>query len=368
MGVTTKDGYYELAVIGDTASNILYTDFATHTRVFLCNRPDCTHQDETCTSFVEGGCSLFLMKDKLGMIRYGTTDLNAPDAERMTRVYAMNYDGSQRTELFAMDPALNVFGGMVTDEESLYFMAIVLDAEHPDKESPELVKVDLATGKYTSLQQYSYPPHIGGIVGKGVILEDVYDKNGEMIFQYSTLTLPDCTEHIFFESPMQCTIQDNQVYQLDIEEKVIRVISPETGEITIWPLEMDISSEDYVVGGSHEVPLPGYTSFNVSSSATGKESKYLIELETGKTIPVDLTYTWYDGREKPIFILSVVDENTLLVINRCEMTQMNYLSEGRIISHDMLRSYYAFMSFDDYLNSVPNYVPIEDMLGELFIK
>lgn len=366
LGVSTEDGYYELAVIGDTASNILYTDFTTHTRVFLCNRPDCTHQDETCTSFVEGSCSLFSMKDKLGMIRYGSTDVTAPDADRRTRVYSLNYDGSQRTELFAMDPALTIFGGTVTDEENLYFMAIVLDAEHPDKQSPELVKVDLSTGKYTSLQQYAYPPHIGGIVENCLILEDAYEENGKTIFRYSTLTIPDCIENSFFESPIQCTIQDNQVYQLDIAKKSIQVISPKTSEIKTWPLEMDISPEDYVMGGSHEVPLPGYTSFCVFSQDTGKESQYLIELATGRTIPVQLTYTWYDGNEKPIYVLAVPNPDTLLVINRCELTKMNYLSEGSIISHDMLRSYYAFLPFEDYLNSIANYTPIEDMLGDLF--
>lgn len=368
IGVSTSNGYYELTTIGDTASNILYTDFATHSRIFLCNRPDCKHQDESCTSFVEGWGSLFLMNDKLCMIHYGNTDITAPDAERMTRVYSMNYDGSQRTELFAMDPSLTVFGGMVTDEENLYFMGIILDTKDPDKQTPALIKVDFSTGAYTALQEYSYPPYIGGVMENCLILEDAYEKNGEFIFQYSTLSIPDCTQTVFFESPIQCTVQDNQVYQLDVAQRVIHVISPKTGEATSWPLDMDVSETDYIQGGSHEVQLPGYTSFSASSPDSDTDKKYLIELATGKTAPVRLTYTWYDGREKPIYILAVPNEDTLLVINRCELTQMNYLSEGSMITHDMLRSYYAFLPFDDYLNSVPNYTPVDDMLGELFLK
>ena len=41
---STNDGYYELLLSADgTANNILYTDFATKQRIYLCNAPNCTH-------------------------------------------------------------------------------------------------------------------------------------------------------------------------------------------------------------------------------------------------------------------------------------------------------------------------------------
>ena len=39
-------------------SNLMYTDYASHTRVYLCNTPGCAHNNENCTSYIKYSAGL----------------------------------------------------------------------------------------------------------------------------------------------------------------------------------------------------------------------------------------------------------------------------------------------------------------------
>ena len=43
---STETGLYEIVPSGTKGSNIIYTDFDSKTRTYLCNRPECLHKDE----------------------------------------------------------------------------------------------------------------------------------------------------------------------------------------------------------------------------------------------------------------------------------------------------------------------------------
>ena len=63
-GVSSGDGYYEVAY---TASgyNLKYTDYASKQRIYLCNRPECTHSDETCASWFENNAQTLWIGNSL---------------------------------------------------------------------------------------------------------------------------------------------------------------------------------------------------------------------------------------------------------------------------------------------------------------
>lgn len=56
-GDGTEEGFYHVAyrdVEGTVYSNIYYYDYKTKKEIFLCDRPECTHMDKNCPSYVEG--------------------------------------------------------------------------------------------------------------------------------------------------------------------------------------------------------------------------------------------------------------------------------------------------------------------------
>ena len=101
----TNAGYYELLLSADgTANNILYTDFATTQRIYLCNMPNCTHDNDRCTSwctYTAGGSYLFTSLDgqKLYYVQRGTEDGAASDGASTGKIFVMNADGSEKKVL-----------------------------------------------------------------------------------------------------------------------------------------------------------------------------------------------------------------------------------------------------------------------------
>lgn len=82
--------------------NILYYDYSTKKEIYLCDKPQCSHEDKTCTSYLETtGTTLFLNGNHL----YLLTTENAvfmgenPETLSPSALYYMDLDGKNRKKL-----------------------------------------------------------------------------------------------------------------------------------------------------------------------------------------------------------------------------------------------------------------------------
>lgn len=46
-------GFYEVFTNDDTSKNIMYTDYATQSQIYLCSAPSCAHDNESCTTWIK---------------------------------------------------------------------------------------------------------------------------------------------------------------------------------------------------------------------------------------------------------------------------------------------------------------------------
>ena len=51
-GVGNDDGYYQIRQDEEGVSRLTYIDAASGKEVYLCQKPECRHEDERCTAFV----------------------------------------------------------------------------------------------------------------------------------------------------------------------------------------------------------------------------------------------------------------------------------------------------------------------------
>lgn len=53
-GGSGSDGFYYVSssVRDDGSANLMYLDYATMERIYLCNQPNCNHDTEACTSYL----------------------------------------------------------------------------------------------------------------------------------------------------------------------------------------------------------------------------------------------------------------------------------------------------------------------------
>lgn len=360
-GVTTEKGYYQLELTGTNVQNILYTDFETGTRVFLCNRPECTHRDETCTSVLKGGGYLFPLNGKIGIFQRGGTSPKLPDNERKCRVYQMNADGSERKELCSLAPNITPFSGIATDGNFLYFIAVVIPETDKGSEAYELVRVSLQDGAMTTLKTFdSNLPYLSGAFDDKLILEYSTEKDGGYVYQCSVYSLATNEETFFYENAMQGFVRENKVYVIDPKGKTVQEVSAD-GTTREWSINISIPENAYIDNGGGEFVPAGYMAFTVF--VDGEGARYLLNTQTGELTQSTLSYEWYDGSKRPIYVLTAMKDR-LLVVNKSELVNMQYLEEnGELSVRESIRNGCAFISTEDYLSGTPNYTPVSDVMN-----
>ena len=136
-GAKTSHGYYEIITWPESMmpedhgytwyGNVVYTDYATCQKVFLCNTPGCPHNTQDCTSFVSYSSEARLFTDysekHLYLISLGvhTDDIRPADLASITE---MNMDGSGRRTVCSLTSE-EVFSGNtveIASDEYLYAM------------------------------------------------------------------------------------------------------------------------------------------------------------------------------------------------------------------------------------------------------
>lgn len=366
QGLSTGQGYYELANTGEGCYNILYTDFSTKNRVFLCNRPECTHRDETCTSYLSRGGFLFPLEGKIGLFLFGTTLIDAPDEERRSRVYSMNYDGSSRKELFAMDPSVTVFSGMATDGRFFYFIATILGDDWADQ-SMELVRMDLQNGKVESLKKFGADvPFLGGVTGDSLVFEYGAQTEDGFVYRCSVFSLSTGSEQVFYESPQEVMVRGDQVLCWDKAGQMLTAVSAADGTVRQWPISLNVADDTVITLNASEVQIDDFIVFDLYEA--GRQTQVLFDPQTGKFSPVTLTYAWIDGIQRPIYVLAQADDH-LLVVNGSAIADIQYQKmDGTLETRQTVRTFYAFLSREDYLAGRPSYIPVQDMLDDLFVS
>lgn len=105
MGDGNEDGFYHLKTRetkdGNTMTNITYYDYATRQEVYLCDKPECHHSDDTCTSYlniIPYTGVLFTHGDGLYLINNETIE-NVSDAPSILK---MDLDGKNRKKLASL--------------------------------------------------------------------------------------------------------------------------------------------------------------------------------------------------------------------------------------------------------------------------
>ena len=114
IGDSNENGMYYTKVGANGVQNIKYVDFKTHTDIFFCNRAECTHSDETCTSYLSpyaGTASPTPYGDKLYVIYYGGYGNYYYDRygdEALARIEVMDLNGENRRVVRRFKPSENL--------------------------------------------------------------------------------------------------------------------------------------------------------------------------------------------------------------------------------------------------------------------
>ena len=148
---STETGLYEIVPSGTKGSNIIYTDFDSKTRTYLCNRPECLHKDENCPSWIASdSCLIFTGGTGHNIFILQLETYNSP----YTGIWKAEPNGNNRNLLFQFQPNQNIVNGIAADEEYLYITVQEVDSitYQPKK---LMYQIDIQTGEAAELFSFN---------------------------------------------------------------------------------------------------------------------------------------------------------------------------------------------------------------------
>ena len=160
LGDGNADGYYYLKQRGDASFNIKYVDYASASEVYLCSRPECTHDGEGCQSWRPYGGSMgsaIPIGNDLYTIFYGAS--NRLDAARYGelasfRIERSSLDGSGTKTIASLQANESLSGGLATDGAHLYLVADTVEKSGEEADFfSRVYSIDLSDGSIRTSEE-----------------------------------------------------------------------------------------------------------------------------------------------------------------------------------------------------------------------
>ena len=163
LGCGSEQGYYETTYDESAGTHIYYIDYASQQEVYLCAAPNCSHDREGCTAWIDPaeGNYVPLVSGEHLLLVHITYGIEAPE-RAIPHIDAANLDGSDRHTLvsFAANERLKTVFAVNGDQ--LVCALNVVNAEDLEDTNAtlKLVLIDLNTGERTDF--YERAVQIGG--------------------------------------------------------------------------------------------------------------------------------------------------------------------------------------------------------------
>ena len=146
----SPDGLYTVSQVRLGGQNLFYVDASSQQETYLCAVPNCTHDSESCTSWLplDGGygSGLFFANGHLYAVQNSTTQSHGP------RILQLDPDGANRKTVLELQDG-ELFFGSVFGYGSSFLMEITGVDENGSSRS-RLERIDPATGAREVVLEY----------------------------------------------------------------------------------------------------------------------------------------------------------------------------------------------------------------------
>lgn len=369
---TSPTGFYESYTFTNGKANILYTDYESKTRVFLCNRPDCTHDNESCTSFLGEnivGANLFMSSDDTQL--YVVTNSN-PDKEIPSRIWRMDADGDNRQLLYSLGADELLFDAVVGNSRSLYFMTQSLSSGlQPIK---TLFHLDIQTGEATELKQIDGINWLSGTDGQNLYILYSSGMYGDTKYEYRFCVYAPSTgeESTVFQYAFDMDSENNSIVNMMVYDDSLLLIKyngDETGSLVKYDIktqEETLLCENIPVFDTIRTyvysPVDGYLfidSARVLEPGKVEMVSNAVNLSTGMLRPITMYYgeEYFRTCVKTIGVYG----DSYFVQSGVEMRATSLIGNDGVPYETQIEvPVYGMISKEDFWSNTPNYLPIQD--------
>lgn len=374
-GAKTSSGYYEVLVwprdmysldsVYEQHGNIVFTDYKTAKRVFLCSIPGCAHNNSNCTSYVEFYYDMALFTNysetKLYLLSKGSPAHDYSTEEELPSIIEMNMDGSNRRLLCKLDSneSFSPSNKEIASDDHVFLSVSRTWKEGKDARTRNvLVSICLHDGK----RQDVIDDEDWGI--NRSVWDDRYlityrynddgvwfdkrDTDGTLLQKYG----PYSAKGVYYSN--------KKVFLANTNGK--------EGTLSIIDLETDTRKEVGGIPAETEGYITCYGEMNgyihwlfIRAGENGKTEEYIIDVENGTYKEFSLDYYDVNGVYRKAGIIGKTKDNVCLVQvgdKKSSLTLMDL--EGVPHTYEYQRPIRAVMNLSDYTNGEPIYTIVED--------
>lgn len=360
-----ENGYYELVNYVDITGgfNIMYTDYASKSKVVLCSSSSCEHNTEACTGYIEGApLRIFTINDKLIIFNYKLVDSNY-----VRSVLSADLNGENRKILYTFDPAESESSEFFFDGKCIYFiMSRPVQTKDDLLYQQFLVKLNIENGSLTDIINLSekydnaYVNIYGSCVDELVLSINSSDtklksikvdgSNGKYV---DDILNAEIAAKVFYgENEYIASYTDHTFTRKNL-------ISGKTAVLP-WPNDIEFNFINSTFGNIVD-GIPMFSSHEYSrenNRETRLERMFLIDFDNGEINELNLKYT-FDGMSKPI-VIAAETKNQFLVMNGIENITHYYPANDKGLTEDIVPTpQYALIDKSDFWRGVPNYENID---------
>lgn len=367
----TDDGYYEImnrTSVG--GSNIMYTDFATCKQIYLCNRPECYHNDENCPSYFPGNCTPnFIFMDKSGTKLLSYVSYRDEEDNYIYQLYSMNTDGSERKMICDLGSAMPSKGHIVGSDDKIYNVILRPNFEKKETEQ-KLISIDLSSGEKEELYTFENGEKIVSACGSRIYLDrynsgkskhavdtiDLATGERKEVYSYSNYKTDGMV------SALEAVFDENYMYYVIAEDDTYNKINLDTGErqVLISSLSKHIDTQNSI----YPVDIMDNHIF-VQNVKTADENGYIeshwymIDMLTGQIIEQDIEYYQFDERRVAYPVARFKD--SMLIIYNTENVTVTLYGPGNTPYEVQTPVYkYGVISKSDFYSNINNIQPVEN--------
>lgn len=379
-GSGNESGFYQVITNENGYANLFYTDYATASRVYLCGAPNCTHNANTCTSYIESdGFSVFpaVYKDRLFLV-YSSYNSWFADAHP-SRVECMDVNGENRRTLYTFGSGITLNEGAIVGNNEIVLSGYqIVNSNGSTQSVPFIGAIHMDSGTYREI--YSLPDAAGqtnlflrgvsdtGFILKTISMEDAASSDSaSRIFELSfdekaetdllTFSGNTCFEEhngqelVYLRFDTQGVSLYKRNRQSEQEEQVVENLC---NLDCVRKSELPYDSDNlFIVGFAGNCVLLNHlydSSYDENGNISLYYTQYAVDLINGSAKEITL-YNNTMATQKPLTIITRFDDSLLVDAVEEIVDGIAYRRPGII-------------SVEDYLNSIPTYTMIQSPIDE----
>lgn len=344
LGTQNSQGFYRLIVTGESHANIAYIDFDTEQMVYLCAQPNCTHQDKSCSSWIDSNLmsgGLVAGEDFLYVFTISG------------EIWKMNPDGTNREQICDIGVPLQLSGDIATDGTHIFWMQTSATGN-----GSSLYSLDLSNKSAKVLKEYDATGVLEAVNNNNLVVRLLSQDSTSQIVLFDVTTNTEqvlrngdsSTEYGRISSDMYVYFDyaDKSIKSFSLTEKSTRTIIDNLPVGENAPIYINEFIDNHLAFTIHHANGDGPYMIH---------DYYSLDLLNGNLIR-QLPIADNKGEETAAAIAADMG-SSYLVRSAIKVEEHNILmDDGTVSVQEGPFSYYSIISKEDYWNGISNYRPI----------